>query len=488
MNAVPTVKTAELLWKPLLLLVLRAAVIALLAVGIDHLLERTPAYRHFQEAGYKSAQAALMQSLPETNAPLPVVVLDLSALIQRRQAPHRPGLEEDDTDLAKEWSALSSVLQDIQAAHPRALFIDWELALPDSCVQVKPGGKDLNLSLHTDAQLAYRQLMDALAEMDAKTCPVLAIGRNGSPRFRKGQPVFPLPASSLMAVSPVLLRDPHLVYASMAALKDENGLPGAPDAVLQRIQEPAFVPGSQKQRSMESASESENDTRFGFFHSRQESEQIHAQAYWINYAYLRPLLKQTISVPPVQLSRDAAIQQQLRNRIVVLADVTEPHFTDVFPLPLDLEEAKIGLAGQAHPLSVYSGGLAHACTILTRMNQPLYAAPEGLTWLALLFAFNFGVSLIALIVSLRFAGLHDHGHEMELRRVAIDLILVFASGAFLVWFNSHTAETRILLPEYAPMLVTRLLELLAVIGLILWHLTTHKSHSEHKTGTAPAPR
>jgi hypothetical protein len=266
-------------------------------------------------------------------------------------------------------------------------------------------------------------------------------------------------------------------------VKDENGLPGAPDVVLQRLRERAVVQASQEQKAKASAADSENERRFGVFPALEEAEQIHEPAYWINYAYLRPLLQQVVSVPPVPLSTDAAVRERLQGRIVVLADVTEPHFTDVFPLPLDLEDAKIGSEGQEKALAVYSGGLAHACTILTRMNKPLYAAPEGWPWLALLFAFNFGVLLIALLISLRFADLHDHGHEMELRRVAIDLILVFASGAFLVWLNSHTAQTRILLPEYAPMLVTRLLELLSVISLILWHLVTHKAHAAHGQGS-----
>src|SRR5438874_294203 len=81
-------------WKSASILILRAAIIALLAVFADHLLEHTAWYRHFQEAGYKSAQYALMQNFSPPKGGLPVRMLDLSALIRRTQAPLVCGRKE----------------------------------------------------------------------------------------------------------------------------------------------------------------------------------------------------------------------------------------------------------------------------------------------------------------------------------------------------------------------------------------------------------
>lgn len=455
---------------PLLWLVLRAAVIAALAVGVDHLLEYTPTYRHFREAGYKSAQYSLMHHYAPPRDGLPVRVLDLSSLLRQKGAPHHFG-EEDDVDeeeLAGEWIGLADILKDIQAAHPKALLIDWELALSDDYIHPDRAGKSLVIAPSIqgktrEAYNAYMALMQQLAETN-QHFPVLVIASNAAQRRQKGLPLFPVPAPSEIGCDAVLSTDPHLVYKALSAHRGLGGLPAMPDALLQRL-----------------PTEGPRDSRVTPFWSpvqrEQPDEETKEPVYWIDYAYLPTLLKETVSVERGALA-SPDVQARLKGRIVLLADVTNPHFTDVFPLPLDADEARVptarGRQEQEQTLSAYTGGLAQACALLTLMNHSLYTLREGTVWYILLFLFNLTFLLLA-AGGAWLVNRHEHNEDRaELTHVAVDLLMVLLSAGVLVGLNALTSTTRLLLPHYPMLLTARLLELGAVIFLIGHHLVAHK--------------
>ena len=149
-------------------------------------------------------------------------------------------------------------------------------------------------------------------------------------------------------------------------------------------------------------------------------------------------------------------------------------------MPLEYDRKEIKTAYDGRPLYAYTGGMGHACALLTQRNEPLYVYGHHIWWLVL-FGFNFAVLLIGLLIATIRGLLHDHSDRGEIKKMVLDLLLVLGSALFLIWLNEITATTRLLLPQFAPLMVARLLELLGVITLAGIHLWKHKPQ-----GKAPA--
>ncbi len=383
-----------------------------------------------------------------------VILLDLASLIGPR--PTQPSLEatpaSSPNELAPQWVALKNVIEELEAAQPRSVLIDWELGLGPSFVRRDGPKFRFQDAVPEETRSAYLQLCRALSKANTKL-PVLFIADDAADRIGKSEDAFPLPDLALTAVAST-----HFVanigpYVGMAPY----GKSGLPLATSPRTLAKLTLSNRLTARPV----------KLGLFHGLTEHDG--ESSYWINEGFLPNLITTSVSASlydPKRSLSSSTIQDRLRNKVVILTDVMS-QTGDVLTVPLP-DELRFDSLDGAKSVTAASGGTLTACALLTLSNRPLYALPHGLVdWLFSWLSSLFFLGVSSSIGWVRTKG--HHGDHQELERHWIELVVMLVSVVAMLSLAWAVPWTYILFLGLPIWILTRFLDL----SLSAWKLGKH---------------
>lgn len=430
---------------------------------MESLFQRMTWYESYRVGGYLHAQIALQGAAEKTKiASLPVVLVDLSKLIpKRRDVDPVVGDPKDDEELATQWVGLADIVRNLTQMEPKAMVIDWELGLPDEYVKPTAGGFAYSDRVSKEAREEYDELMRALIEANNPKTKTYFVADNVSSRLAKMSSVFPNDQLVKMAVRSEVPGDSIGPYRSFAYHSNPKTgqLPYLVDAVITGLSEPDAL---------------DRPSRYLLFDAYRKTKQGSPKEYWVNYAFLPQLEKFAIRANAIELF---TYSSSLKDKIVILADVSKPAADDSFKLPL---------GNPQDGNDRFSGGLQHASALLTRTVNPVFAPKGHLAELVICFGLSFFVLMAGSVIgafAIRASKVAEHSDRGELIRVPIELLIQTASIVGVIYFSSRVAEHHILWSEAPSVAISRYADGVWTAVLICFYLAKSKKtiHPRNET-------
>jgi hypothetical protein len=339
----------------------RALVVCLIGAIADRVLSLTALWE-MSGTAYSINQVRLQQA--STSSELPVVLLDLGTLIRpRAHAFDKPSVAESSAELAPQWTALSTALEAISMARPKAIIINWELGLDAQFLKRRTDEFEFQDQVPEETRAAYLRMMASIASIN-KGVPILFVADNAYHRSRGLHGAFPRGLNPDLAVSSPEIRSFFGAYPSLVPDEPRKGMellpPTTSGEVLRRI--------GVRDQLLAAPS-----TCWGLFHAEEEIDG--RRFYLLNLAHLPQLISESISVPLNDLG-GSEISKRIAGKVVVLGDVQSNFRSDTFQLP------GLGAVWQQTPsgrrqISMGSGSQILASAILTRSQETIYGVSES---------------------------------------------------------------------------------------------------------------
>lgn len=403
------------------------------------MLAHTPTILQAKKGSYEIAQGELARRHFNSSS---VVMVDLSTMIQQRGTERLlPGTKAEG-DFSVQIVGLDAALQSIAEGKPRAIFVDWQITLPPSFRADQEDKFQFAPEVSEEFQDNYLALMQTVATI-SKTIPVILLGDGTEDVRSKGTPVFPAVLPNAALVTCLLQRGelaPYVPFAPMGLSSVK--LPAFTDEVISRLELQDRLSGA--------------PSKWGLFQAQQSLKA--GNHFWINYGFAPALLADGVFLTGLEL-KDPSTRSRLKDRIVVIADITVPRGDDKIELPVgpERDDRRLG-----------SGGFAHACALLTRTESPIYALPEGCPEII--------ITLIAnILVGLCTIGLGSWTAKFVQEALKERVELLFELFAFIgvslivllclpAWFARHD----LLVIQTQGFLICRFLDLLGIVLVTLW--------------------
>jgi hypothetical protein len=439
-----------------------AIISTVIGFALAGLLSETNLLKEAKEAGYVAAQKELASAKHETGD---VVLVDLSTLISRRSSdPLVPG-SNTDFELSDQYVGLKSVLKDLSSAKPKAIFIDWVVTMPEAFRKKNSKEFAFATNVSPDLQRSYRELFEYISKLDIQP-QVMILGDEVEEIRAKKQQVFPKELTDFSLVSGALSQgewNRFVPYSPMQSMS-LNHIPSFTDAIISGYMLKDKVV--------------ENPRKNLFFNA--VAEEHGKKKFWIDFGYAPTLLRNAISKMPVDLKITDDWKAKIKGKIVILADISEPHEMDRFDFPLSREILVMNRLGEKTQIRQGGGGVVHGCALLTRIKDPLYALEDGVPEWIVFGVVNITIAMLAWLFGVIAARWVSEPKKESVESL-FDLIFIIGfSFVTILWIPSWLARSRLLVPQIETFLVTRFLDIILIVIVLVISLLKPRQTEERK--------
>lgn len=360
--------------------------------------------------------------------------------------------DQSQLDFLYQVECLIETLEGVRRHKPKAIFVDWQATAPLALWD--PVSGRWRRGTHPDFVDAFSRLLDKVDEISVD-----------SPVFIVGDLMQEVVASRL-STGPGRRFDVTLLSSALISSSDSSLFPLAPIQEASGTRMPSVTDGLVRFLDLEDKVAS-RPSKWGLFNAVINLGQ--KEAFWIDYGFVPDLVDNALYLNNTDWSDpmlSKSLGDRLAGKIVVIADMSQPHASDVMQIPVRPERL-VARTPQGTVEVKGSGGIAHAAALLTRIQSPLYALPGGWQESVLFAVVNVLIAVVVWIVSALLGGLFPTSWGDASEGGLELLLLVATTFAFAFWAFDWMARSRVMIPQVEGFLVTRFVDtMLLGAGLI----------------------